>query len=852
MAAAVQDVLKGSSRLVVLIGSSSTGKTRACWEAVQPLADHGWHLWHPFDPTRAEAALADLERVQPYTVVWLNEAQHYLGDTLVGERVAAAVHNLLTHARRPVLVLGTLWPEYAAAYTHRPDADAPDPHSRVRELLAGRTVTVPDTFDEEALSKAAALAGSGDQSLADALTRARRDGRVTQDLAGAPELLRRYELSTPPAKAVLEAAMDARRLGVGLHLPQPFLTDAAIDYLTDHDYDQLSQDWVEAAFAELARPVHGKQAALRRTGTRPKRHPPGSRNPNAADVPASGPVYRLADYLEQHGRRTRGEICPPASFWYAAHSHLAQPEDLSNLARAATARHRLQWGHHLQIRAAEAGDPACMHALMQAREQAGDRAAAEELAWRAAEAGHIYLLVDLAWMREEERDGHGVQAIVQPAADRHPGVLMGLGQKREETGDLEGAEELYRQVVQAGHLEALPGLARLREVDGDPQESEEFALKAAEAGLSDTLIDLARIRELHGDLNQAETLYLQAVRAGRTRALADLALVREQAGDPKGAEEMARAAARAGITTALADLARHREEAGDEVGAEAMAQEASAAGVHDALSLLASMREHQGKLERAETLYRMAAESGHTIAFVDLARLRRQTGDLDGADAHYQQAVEAGHIGALVDQSQLREQREDRTAAEKLAHRAAEAGYPSALTQLARLREGKHDLEGAKALYRQAADAGDHQALIHLSRLLERAGDRYGAEETAQQSADAGQAERLTEMARTHELEGGADPAETLYRQAAAAGDKDAAEGLARLVVEASGGHFREPPLTSWREQLESREQAGDKVGVDQLCRQAADAGEIWRVPNPYARWPHGLDPDGTPASPWK
>ncbi|MET7606402.1 helix-turn-helix domain-containing protein [Streptomyces avermitilis] len=66
---AVRDVAAGCSRIVVLVGTSSTGKTRACWEAVQPLAEKGWGLWHPFDPTRAEAALEDLHRVGPRTVV---------------------------------------------------------------------------------------------------------------------------------------------------------------------------------------------------------------------------------------------------------------------------------------------------------------------------------------------------------------------------------------------------------------------------------------------------------------------------------------------------------------------------------------------------------------------------------------------------------------------------------------------------------------------------------------------------------------------------------------------------------------------------------------------------------------
>ncbi|MFD7556429.1 helix-turn-helix domain-containing protein [Streptomyces sp. NPDC059835] len=261
LAQAVRDAAQGQSRMVVLVGTSSTGKTRACWEAVQPLANDGWRLWHPFDPTRAEAALEDLKRVQPRTVVWLNEAQHYFGDSLAGERVAAGVHALLTHPRRaPVLVLGTLWPEYEHRYAALPAPGQPDPHSRVRELLAGRTFSVPGSFDADALHAAAALAKEGDQLLADALTRAGDHGQVTQDLAGAPELLRRFEHSTPAAKAVLEAAMDARRLGVGLHLPQTFLVDAATDYLSDSDYAELGNDWVEAAFAELARPVHGKQA----------------------------------------------------------------------------------------------------------------------------------------------------------------------------------------------------------------------------------------------------------------------------------------------------------------------------------------------------------------------------------------------------------------------------------------------------------------------------------------------------------------------------------------------------------------------------------------------------------------
>ncbi|MFD0427076.1 helix-turn-helix transcriptional regulator [Streptomyces zhihengii] len=47
LADAVAAAAAGRSGIVVLVGTSSTGKTRACWQAVQPLAEKGWRLWHP-------------------------------------------------------------------------------------------------------------------------------------------------------------------------------------------------------------------------------------------------------------------------------------------------------------------------------------------------------------------------------------------------------------------------------------------------------------------------------------------------------------------------------------------------------------------------------------------------------------------------------------------------------------------------------------------------------------------------------------------------------------------------------------------------------------------------------------
>ena len=111
----VRAAADGRSGIAVLVGGSSTGKTRACWEALALLRDQDppWRLWHPIDPSRPDAALRELPGIGPRTVVWLNEAQFYLdpAEAGLGERVAAGLRELLRDpARAPVLVLATLWP----------------------------------------------------------------------------------------------------------------------------------------------------------------------------------------------------------------------------------------------------------------------------------------------------------------------------------------------------------------------------------------------------------------------------------------------------------------------------------------------------------------------------------------------------------------------------------------------------------------------------------------------------------------------------------------------------------------------------------------------------------------------
>ncbi|MFG3259057.1 helix-turn-helix domain-containing protein [Streptomyces sp. NPDC048172] len=838
LAEAVRQVGQGHSRIVVLVGSSSTGKTRACWEAVQPLADQGWWLWHPFDPTRTEAALEELHRVRPRTVMWLNEAQHYLGDSVAGERIAAAVHDLLTRPERgPVLVLGTLWPEYDRQYTALPTLGGEDAHSRVREVLAGNTLTVPETFDAVALAKAADLAADGDQLLADAITRTREGGRVAQELAGAPELLKRYEHATPAARALLEVAMDARRLGVGLHLPRAFLTDAAADYFNQDDYDQLTDDWSERAYAELAEPVHGKHASLRCTTLRPARRPPNLTTAEASAPSLAEPIFRLADYLEQHGHLTRRQLCPPASFWHAAHTHLTNPRDLDNLAKAAEDRHRLQWAHSLRLQAAEHGSIGALYRLALRREEAGCRKEAECLLRRAAEHGSAGALYRLAAMREEAGCRKEAECLLRQATDQGSiGALRRLVIRREMAGDWEGAEALARRATDYGDASVQRHLFKMRIEAERWGDAEALAQQIADHGDTSILHTVAEMWEEAGSRADAERLLREAADRSDTRALYRLVVRREMARDYEGAEVLACQAADLGDTGALYRLVDMRGEAGDGEGAERVLRQAAEHGSAGALYRLAEMREKAGDGEGAERFLGQAADRGHTRAVLHLVELRVRAGDGEGAERVLRQAADDGNTDVLYRLAKMREEAGDGEGAEALARQAAIRGHAGALRHLANMRVEAGDEEGAEVLARQIADHGDTDMLRRLAEMRARSGDWSAAEALARRAADHGDTDMIYRLVEMREGAGDQNGAEALAWQA---GDHGSIGALYRLAV--------------------MREGVGDREGAEALARQAADYGAtdvLYRMAEIREEgdglWPYGLDPDGTPTPPWQ
>jgi hypothetical protein len=862
LAKLVVKAASGTSAMAVLVGGSSTGKTRACWEAVRPLADQGWLLWHPSDHTRPETTLAGLQRVGPRTVVWLNEAQHTLGaPDPFGGRVSDAVHHLLTdRARGPVLILGTLWPDYAAAYTAVPKPGSPDPYSRLRELLAGRTVSVPECFDRGAMATLVEKAAAGDRQLAHA-ARYAASGRVAQFLAGAPELLRRFEQAPPGARAVLEAAMDARRLGAGLHLPAEFLVTAAEAYLDDEVFNALPDAWFEEALMYTASPVHGRLAPLRRVRQRAGAGPHGVAGRSA---PPGG--YRLADYLEHHGSLNRRGVVPPTGFWYAA-EQLADPSDLTRLAFSATARLRLAISEHLFQVAAERGDSTALRVLALSREEAGMPAEAERLARAAAEHGDTGGLVELAWRREKSGLFEDAERLARAAADHgDTDTLSRMAWQWKEAGDRAKAEHLYQGMADQGDANALYRLARLREEVGDRAGAERHYRAAADHGNTDGLHRLARLKEESGDGEAAERLYREAAGLGHLDALRRLARMREDAGDREGAEAEARRLADQGHTDTLRRLARVREAAGDRAGAERAARTAADRGDTLSLHRLVLARQERGEWEEAERLALVACEYGDTQALRRLAGALEATGDRASAERLVRAADEheanSRHGHPEADRS-VAWAWDEEGVSQTLPGPAAEGDTHALLRQAA---DGEVEVD--ERLARAAAEQGNTYFVRMLMWRREEAGDREGAEELARAAAEYVSNVSPVTLAWMRDYSEGAidewaididpwnDRTDTSALRALAmsretAGDHAGAERLARVAA-----HHGDTYVLN--ELAQSREAAGNQLGAEHLARIAADHGdtgilqELARergdASEPALLLEYGLEPDGTPS----
>jgi len=545
---AVHSARQGRSTWVTLIGGSSTGKTRACWEAVQLLPDD-WRLWHPIEPNHPEALLTGLPEVEPRTVLWLNEIEHHLltGDRSAGEQVAAAVRELLrTPGRGPVLALATAHPEDWARLT-APSTPPHDAFPQARALLTGVGVSarIPERFVCEPSDLAEAV--QADPRVAEASTQA-EDGRLTQYLAGVPALLERVDRAAPMARCLITAAVQLRRLGHGLALPESVLEASAAALAPDYIWDEHAcPGWLENALAYLAAPCRGVPGPLSLIRPRPGSPPPDQ------------PLYRLSDYLLELGRYEFRRNCPPTPFWTAALSHARTDEDRRALAGSAYERGRVRASASVLDETDILGlyDRDCAYALgLEVRTARAEAALAKISMQRASGAPGPDALVRYLYQCQEARhlkelgEAEKAAAVWRDLADEgFPDAFVQVGNHCLDQGRRVEAEQWFRRGAEAKEPDAMQELVFLLAEDGLFGEAAEWTERIAEIGDTYAYSRLAYRYEWAGDLAQAKIYFRKAIDAGRVDCYQDLVRLHHQEGDGEGARRLHTEGVGAGETT---------------------------------------------------------------------------------------------------------------------------------------------------------------------------------------------------------------------------------------------------------------------------------------------------------------
>ncbi|MEV6851412.1 hypothetical protein [Actinoplanes sp. NPDC051411] len=612
---------------VLLVGGSSAGKTRALFEAVKVVLPEWWLVKvDAVGPTVRELRSAR----PPRTVVWMDELQHYLNGR---ERLTSG--DAFSLIGCGMVLVATLWPdEYLRRATPRAPNDESDPYADDRALLGlARVLDVPGDFSVAERQRAVELASDGRiQTALDT-----PDAGFTQVLAAGPQLIRQWQ-SAPPkdafGKAVITAALDARRVGSAAPLTRAYLESAAPAYLNDRERATAPDDWLDQALAYACALLSGATSAL---------------------SPVAGGMgrtigYTVADYLHQYGRQVRRCEPIPDDVWLALVDHHASSDSLrlaDNAERRLCIR-RAESFFRCALAAGEtvAGQPlarllagdgqvdealAALRPSADAGEYGASRALAELLAehghieelrsradvgdWSAAEVYAKYLaeqgLIDELRARADD-DGWPAtdQLCYWLAANGHLEELRArahaadLQPVDEETGDKyanEAAEWLAQGLAVAGRVAEL----RARTEDGDEDAAEMLAEVLADQGFPDDALVVLRAQVDGGNAYLERTLADLLAAQGHGEEL----LARADAGDAECARALAGLLAAQGD----ADTLRARAGRGDRPAAERLA------------GLLAD----QGHVDEAIAMLRARAEGHDRVSDYEMACLLARHGRVD-------------------------------------------------------------------------------------------------------------------------------------------------------------------------------------------------------------------------------
>ncbi|MFE3250758.1 hypothetical protein [Streptomyces sp. NPDC059209] len=198
----------------------------------------------------------------------------------------------------------------------------------------------------------------------------------------------------------------------------------------------------------------------------------------------------------------------------------------------------------------------------------------------------------------------------------------------------------------------------------------------------------------------------------------------------------------------LGSRAAHRD---DLAAAQAWFERAAGEGDPEAMLYVAEVVRNRFGMARAEAPFRKAADAGSAPAAHLYAEHLRTRGQLGGAEDYFRRAVAGGHHESLLNLGVLLRQKGDASGAETCYRGALEvtdaATRAHAHNNLANLLHDRGDDSAAEPHWRSAAEAGETMAMASLGALCGERGDLVEAERWFRVSAEAGNTTGMLNLA---------------------------------------------------------------------------------------------------------
>lgn len=663
------------SVMIVFVGNSATGKTRAALEAVR---NHfpDWTLTHPIDAAHLVEKI-DAGEVAAETVLWLDRLALYIGDD---ERVATLLRRLMAESdTAPIAIIGTASLEDLRKWTE----EGPEEHFHVRALFQSAHVSpVPDMVPV-AERDAWCRPDERDPRLAAACASAGASGKIVQALTAGTALIERYESPVGPSgryeRTIVTAAMDVRRLGLASPLQRDLLAAVAEEYPEGKSHAAALDDWFQRGLLSALRPVHGVGALERVPG-------------------APRESYLLHASLEQHGRTMRQGAVIPAGVWERLLEHAVPPEDALRIAREADRRGLRRQAVRLAGPISDRGHDAATVTLALWLERAGLVEEAGERLAASADAGDPRALRCFAeWLERQGRKTEADEIWNRAAAAGDGTARVRMAGRYAQAGRVDLVRRLWLEGAQRGDHEARHRLVEILYQDGDLAAVEKWLKIGARSGDRPALDHLVALLDQGGRRDEADRYLRESLdRGARTR------LIDRLVGDGRTGEalELAREAGDTGMSLRLADALKH-----------------------------------EGLIDELEEYLTAQANAGNLVAVVRIVALLDDTDRADQAEAWLYRRTAAGDDRALailvnrLDRTRRREEADD------CLRRLADAGRPAAMRRLA-LRAKRADV--IEDWLRRAADAGDAPSMRDLVRRFVRTGRAAEIRSWLERSAEQG------------------------------------------------------------------------------------------------------------------